>query len=100
MLGYTFAIFSSVITSTLIMTRGCFSYDPVADLWTLKKWLHIFPNFCFNRVVYMLVDVCSFDGCLQSFEELTDEQVGCITALYVDAVLYMILAVYLNEVVP
>jgi hypothetical protein len=100
MMGYTFAIFSSVVTSTLLMTRSCFDYQADIDSWVLKPYLHFFPNFTFNRVMYILVDSCGFDGCIARFEDLTDEIWGCIAMTYFDSVWIMIFAMYLNQVVP
>jgi len=63
MVGYTFAIFSSVVTSTLLMTNSC--YQKVEGIWILKPLYHLYPSFPFNRVFYLLVDGCSFDsGCI------------------------------------
>lgn len=100
MMGYTFAIFSSVVTSTLLMTRSSYDHQPELDIWTLKPRLHLFPNFAFNRVMYMIVDACSFDGCIARFEDVSDEMWGCIGMIYVDAIWIMIFAMYLYEVVP
>lgn len=100
MMGYTIAICGSVVTSTLLMTRSCFDYQADLDIWTLKPYLHLFPNFPFNRVMYVIVDACGFDGCFTRFEDLTDEMWGCIAMIYVDSVWIMIVALYLQQVIP
>ena len=105
MIGYTFSIFGSAVTSTLILTNGCYEYDPLTNSWTLKPFLHYLPNFCFNRVIFQMVDTCMYsdyiyDGCISSLDEVTQETWGYIYSLYFDAILYMVLAIYLNEVVP
>ena len=50
--------------------------------------------------MYMIVDACSFDGCIARFEDVSDEMWGCIGMIYVDAIWIMIFAMYLYEVVP
>mgnify|MGYP006089521443 CR=1 FL=1 len=48
----------------------------------------------------MIVDACSFDGCIARWEDVSDEMWSCIKFIYIDAVWIMILAMYLYEVVP
>jgi hypothetical protein len=98
MVGYTFAIFSSVVSSTLLMTNSTFT--KVDGEWVLKTILHFYPTFPFNRIVYLLVDGCSFDKCYSRMDFVTDEMWKCTYAVYFDAVLYLIIAMYLEEVVP
>jgi hypothetical protein len=49
MVGYTFAIFSSVVTSTLLMTSGMF--HKVDGEWVLNDILYLYPSFPFNRII-------------------------------------------------
>lgn len=98
MVGYTYAIFSSVVTSTLLMTNSCFTKVGL-DL-VLKPILHFYPTFPFNRVVHILVDSCSFDKCISKFSFVTDEMWGCLYAVYFDAIIWLVVAMYLEEVIP
>jgi hypothetical protein len=98
MVGYTFAIFSSVVTSTLLMTKGMF--DKIDGEWQLKKIMMLYPSFPFNRIMYLFVDGCSFEGCVTQMSFVTPELWMCCYMVYFDAILYFIIAVYLQEVMP
>jgi hypothetical protein len=80
------------------MTQGCF--DWVNEGWELKKKLYFYPSFPFNRIMYLLVDGCTFDRCIRKYEFVTPEMWNCCYAIYFDAVFYLIIAIYLQEVVP
>jgi hypothetical protein len=47
-----------------------------------------------------MVDGCSFDRCISKYSFVTPEMWKCTYAVYFDAVFYMVLAMYLDEVIP
>jgi len=63
-------------------------------------WLRIHPTLNFCRIVYMLSDLCAWSQCAGSYESMPPETMACLKSLWANAVVYMILALYANEIVP
>lgn len=94
LVGYALSIWVSIISNTLNIT--VYSYPKKQQPLT---W--IVPNFPFSRAVYLMAYQCSYKGkCYEEFSQLETELVQVIQAIYFDALVYLILAVYLYQVVP
>lgn len=93
-MGYGLAIWVSIISNTLNITAyGYPKYMP--------RWLTIIPNFPFSRSIYLMSHKCSYrNGCYEDFNQITDELEDMIKAIYFDAFIYMVLAIYLYQIVP
>jgi len=72
-------------------------YDDNNEMFT---WLRFHPTMNFCRVTFILSDACAWNTCIGNFDFINDEALGCLKALYFNAVFYMVLALYLNEIVP
>jgi hypothetical protein len=89
------AIVGSCLTTSLMMAGGL--YDETGKMiWYLR--LHPTLNFC--RVIYMLSDNCAWRDCTISFEYADAEIITCLKCLWMNSVVYMILALYCEEVMP
>jgi hypothetical protein len=94
LVGYGLAIWVSIISNTLNITAyGYPKYMP--------SWLTIIPNFPFSRSIYLMSHKCSYrGGCYEEFSEIQGELKDMIIAIYADALIYMVLAIYLYQIVP
>ena len=59
-----------------------------------------YPPFAFCRIIYDLSIKCENGTCLRGFYDFTPEMSYCLLSLYLGAVVFMALAMYLNEVLP
>lgn len=91
--GYSLSIWATTIASTLNVT--VYSY-PNYMSW----YLYPFPTFPFCRVMYHLAMECAYGSCYKQVSQINEETRWCLTAIYTEAVIYLVLALYLNEVVP
>lgn len=92
-IGYLVAIWTNLIGATLSVAM--FQY-PIVQPIGFTLW----PTFAFTRVFYLLFTYCSMDQCMTSVGSLTDEMITCIIVLYVSAAIFMIIGMYLFEVIP
>ena len=60
----------------------------------------LWPTIAFNRLFYLMFINCSSDRCFGSMNGLPNEVIRCILIIYVSAILFILLAMYLHEVVP
>lgn len=95
MIGYALSIIMTVVSCTLMVTGGIYEKD-ITLLWYLRP----IPSFCFGRIMYILVDPCAWNRCLGRLDEMPAEIFELIKMLYISAFFYLLLALYLNEVVP
>jgi hypothetical protein len=66
----------------------------------LHPYALVYPSFPFTHAVYFLSDVCGWEKCISRWEHIPQTVFISVFALYVNAFVYFILALYLNEVVP
>ena len=92
-IGYLVAIWTNLIGATLSIAMFQF---PIEQPIGFTLW----PTFAFTRVYYLLFTYCGMDQCLSGLSSLTDEMVTCIVVLYVSAGIFMLLGMYLFEVIP
>lgn len=52
------------------------------------------------RLFYNMALDCAYSTCFQSISSVDQETFNCLIAIYVGAVVYFVLAIYLNQVVP
>lgn len=76
-------------------------YDPLTDheMILKKRYLPI-PYMVYTRIFNVLSDECGWKRCLSQISEMPDEIFMLVKWLYIDAVWILLLAIYLNEVVP
>ena len=60
----------------------------------------MFPGFPYCRLFYHMSLTCSFSDCYRSIGALNEEGIKCLWAIYVGALVYLVLAIYLNQVFP
>ena len=65
------------------------------------EWFAYFlPSFPFIRCFYHMALDCAYSTCYKNISDLNEETIQCIAAVYIGAVVYLLLAIYLNQVVP
>lgn len=93
MTGYAFTLWTCVITSNI--TISVFAVPR-----RLPQWMMYYPNFPFVRAMYLLLDPCTWEACLGDMDMAPPEFYEMIGYLLMNSVLYLIGALYLNEVWP
>jgi hypothetical protein len=66
----------------------------------MSPWLLFYPAFPFNRIIHYLSTECAFYSCFGSFDSLNEEFITCLICLYTTPWIYLILGMYLYEVIP
>lgn len=61
----------------------------------MSWFLYPFPTFPFCRVMYHMAMDCAYGTCIQDMSKMHPEAINCIIAIYIEAFVYMILALYL-----
>ena len=92
-IGYLMTIWTNLIGATLSVAM--YQY-PVEMPFAVSLW----PTIAFNRLFYLMFINCSSDRCFSSFSDLPDEVTRCIWIIYVTGVSFILLGMYLFEVVP
>jgi ABC-type multidrug transport system ATPase subunit len=59
-----------------------------------------YPHFGLTRAIYILSYECGYWKCIEEFSEVPNELTTCIICIYVSGILFLILGLYLNEVMP
>lgn len=91
--GYLFAVWMTTVATTLNMT--IYSRPHKMDWFFLPL-----PAFSFCRVMYFIARNCGYTHCVQGFSDFNDEMQAGLIMLYVSSALFMVLALYLYQVVP
>jgi hypothetical protein len=60
----------------------------------------LYPTFTMTRIIYYLTVKCGYETCISDLSTLDPELKLCIIMLYVVPWIYMILGMYLYEVLP
>jgi ABC-type multidrug transport system ATPase subunit len=61
---------------------------------------YLYPHFAMTRAIYLLSYSCGYYKCVEGWDELEEELTYCLCSLYLGGAVFMVLALYLNEVVP
>ena len=95
MFGYIFSIILTLAAGTFVICGGV--YDEVGEL---KYGYYPVPMFLYTRICFLIADACTWSKCISRWTEFPDELFRCIKYLYIDSIIYLILALYLNQVMP
>mmetsp|Transcript_9448 Transcript_9448/g.9163 ORF Transcript_9448/g.9163 Transcript_9448/m.9163 type:complete len:468 (+) Transcript_9448:746-2149(+) len=91
--GYLLSIWITLVAISLNTTL----YAPPKEVtW----WLLLYPTFPYTRFFFIISTYCGYKSCITSFSELPSEAVRCLWIMYVEAVVFMLLALYFQQVVP
>lgn len=91
--GYTIAVWFTTVACAFNLT--IYSAPNEMD-WFLMP----LPSFTFSRLMYFVSMKCGYEHCMNGFNEMSSEMTWCMISLYASAVVYMVLALYLYQVVP
>lgn len=86
----------SVVQTMIALTYNITIYPIPA---TLPVQMLIYPPFAFSRSIYLLTMGCSNGSCYNHIRDIPDELQLCIILLYVEAIFFVVLGMYLHEVV-
>jgi len=92
-LGYIISLWLSVIAITL--NNSLYDYPNEMPIS-----LSFIPTFAFCRLYYRITHGCGFETCYTRLELFDREVWRCLTILYLTSTLFLILAIYLHEVLP
>jgi len=93
MSGYAIAIWSCCLTSNI--TVAVFSVPR-----RLPEWMMFYPTFPFVRAMYLIIDPCTWETCYGDYDLAPPEFREMERWLILNSIVYLILALYLNEVLP
>lgn len=62
----------------------------------MEWFAYMLPSFPFIRCFYHMALDCAYATCYKSIYNLNEETIQCIAAVYIGAVVYLVLAIYLN----
>jgi ABC-type multidrug transport system ATPase subunit len=93
MSAYTISIWTCTLVSNV--TMAVFSVPR-----RLPMILMYYPTAPYVRATYLLLDVCTWDVCFGDYGLAPDEFHEMCWYLFLNSVVYMILALYLNQVIP
>jgi len=100
--GYVVALVGTLIT--LVFCDGIYGDIPGLSLGArLPRWLLLWPQFGLTRGVYILNFACAAKlECIGSLNQVSwgDEMSDVLVSLYADALLCLLLGLYLDQVLP
>lgn len=99
--GYIIALFGTNLA--FIVCVGIYGFTPFSLKTTYPFWTFIWPQFSFMRGMYLLNDACALQG--QCYGPITtlkwsDEFSKALLAIYLAGIIYYILFLYLDAVLP
>jgi len=63
-------------------------------------YMRFYPPLAFSRILYNLGNQCSSLQCARDLSDISEETWSCIVLLYVGAVLYLVIGLYLDAILP
>lgn len=99
--GYVIALFGTALA--FVVAVGIYGPSPLSLNTPYPTWTFIWPQFSFMRGMYLLNDACALQGlCYGPITHLrwSDEFAKCLLALYLAGILFYVLFLYLDAVLP
>ena len=91
--GYTMSIWACTIAVTMNFTVWHIPHK-------METFAYFIPSFPYMRLFYNMALDCAYSTCFQSISSVDQETYQCLIAIYAGALVYFVLAIYLNQVVP
>lgn len=91
--GYTMSIWACTIAVTMNFTVWHIPHK-------MEAFAYLIPSFPYMRMFYNMALDCAYSTCYQSISSVDQETFNCLIAIYAGALVYFVLAIYLNQVVP
>jgi len=91
--GYLLAVWTAILGSSF----SALIYPSPSEF---PFAMRLYPPFAFSRLMYKLSYKCGFNECLAHFSGLDEEMLTCIYVLYGGAVVFLIVGLYLDAVLP
>jgi len=91
--GYLIAMWTGLVG----VTFSAFVYPkPILT----PVYMRFYPPLAFSRILYNLGNQCSSLQCARGLSDISEETWSCIILLYVGAVIYLVLGLYLDAILP
>lgn len=84
--------------TTIFAVTYCIGVYPIPA--TLPAAMIWYPAVAFVRLIYYLTYSCSNAYCVTSFSQFNNEMNLCLIVLYVASVVFLVLGIYLDQVLP
>ena len=92
-IGYIISLWTTLLAVSLNFT--------IFDLpRRVPSWLLLYPTFNISRILYYLTSKCGYESCISDISTMDSELKLCLVLLFVTPWIYMILGMYLYEVLP
>jgi len=92
-MGYLLSIWTTVVGSSFSMIVYPLPSElPIA--------MRLYPPFAFSRLIYQLTYRCSNFRAVEGFSDFNGEMWGCLAVLYFGAIVFLVLGLYLDAVLP
>lgn len=92
-IGYLLSIWTSLMGASLNV--GVYQYPNA-----LPYGLRMYAPLGFTRIFYIMLTKCSNNVCIRSWDSVPSEMKDCILYLYLSFVVFMLLGMYLHEIIP
>ena len=93
MTGYAITLWTCTICSNITISV-------FASPRRLPQWMMYYPNFPFVRAMYLILDPCTWEACFGDYDMAPPEFYEMLSYLLFDSVLYLVAALYLQQVFP
>lgn len=96
-IGYSFSILLTLGGSSLnISGLACGTHGD----YNLRPQYYLHPALTYAHAMFYLSNECTFERCIEHVADLPWKAWKSVLALYIQAIIYGILGIYLNEIVP
>ena len=92
-IGYTAAVWVTMVACVLNLT--IYGIPNKMD-----NFLYIIPSFSFSRVIYLMAKRCGYGYCVRGFHDIDEELSLSLAMIFLMSIVYLLLALYLYQVVP
>lgn len=92
-IGYLLSIWTSLMGASLNV--GVYQFPT-----ELPYGLRMYAPLGFTRIFYIMLTKCSNNLCLTSWKQAPDEMIDCVVYLYACFAVFMVLGMYLHEIIP
>jgi len=97
MVGYAVSIMATVGSSTVCLAvPSIYNFTEDNSYFWLKYHICVYPSIPFCRMWLALSEACAWKTCMTSTRYMPEEIFNLMYILYAHAVIYFLLAVYLN----
>lgn len=94
--GYMLSIWTPVICVCL----NLLVFESIDTENPCPFYLFMYPTFALSRLFYVIAMKCAYEHCIASLNDLNGEMIVCFGIMLVMGIVFGVVGVYLNEVLP